>query len=1557
MKSNNLLLFLMIFFSFTGCLNPFPSENEGEYTIQLKDEMNRAQYTIKYNETKKFINSNNNYIYFIESFDNNAILEDENNKKIKDIAYLQNLNSFIIAKHKNESEKESIIYVTSILNDIGLFSLDLSDTFHHKQDLTKSQIGIFRISESQDYILNFDAWEKSFLFYYCKYDFNTTNPKDFFPINRKLFNKLDQGILELKNSSTYIIIMELYRFDTFLKIFELFISPKQINKEILINNNNKLYLKESEEYYNINFTESKFQRILKISKATKNCEIVGNKNEKILDSKNSYYELTEANIKNGIKLKVKKDCLIDILFSSINNTEIIDAYSIENHKLTKPYTIIKQPKIKSIYEFKFYSENKKNLSEFNFGINYQISKNSYFYNWLDLHITFKSSYYDLTLISPYLYQNETEDNEYQIFEIILDQQQLENDIYLTYNPHSYYKFLYEKIDNESSSYIIGNISNLIENYYIYKDIAKKPPEIENLPNYHHKPIDIIKDLNNIPKNNRTHLGLYIDIFNTVKFVRDGHLNMKLNNIENKINLVNTGICLPFEFYIDTININGEIVPKLKMRAYNQCLNVHRDKEMILKFINSHINIAIKSINGTDPFDFIQNFGRIQRYHSRHAQFTENLVMVKHFNILDLPYDLSELIDIEYEFENGDIIKQDYQIVTTSGFTDINQKEFEEFHLSNVNNQTNNILIPNIFESLILYKKKKRLLFAEEFSQNNEIVWNYQTNDGKLKCREDKTNQINFFVQTSFSFSSTENAIDVMIDCANLFYSNNYKIIGIENYNGGGAPILYQFWHQLLQQKTFDRTFRAIIRNEITYDILTKTNIHSTFVNPNTCKYISALNELGEKTDNYGFSEKFGEDIKHNRSGIYEFLERSWRKRIELIRKNNYEKNKQNLKKSTDILIYTDGFCFSSCSGFIRAFQDTGSAIIVGFNGNPKINGTNEFDGSQSSSTFVTFSGQESKNLEKLGYKFGGLTFSESFDESWQTENPIPRDYTVKLVDRRIPIYGPYTDDLYESFISHAKTIFEEFNKKCNKNNKKLVLEDENCQLGSHQKGGHPCGDNEEWNLNECQAYYCDFGYYYDPYKKECLLDNCNQIENDTNFLVNETYINGKEFKVEPNKELIFNFEDDNYYYFFEGTDNIISISDYKDFNLKKSVDFFMLEFSKLDLYDYQIIVNYFKNMLKETNVKVTTIKKVPNISIMSNPYSNTFSSQRYLTNLVQNQQIRSFKSTQDHILYFSSFNKDFNIYFSEYNYDLSPQDIININPQIFNISSNKIIQMKKDQSIVIIYKFPNDLINYYQFAFKKNMDTDINISNNKYLYLTQQNFDYTLHFASNQKIYFKLSKETSDAEIEFLDEKNIKLNKYNIYYLFNNNTNKLSLRLKNNNPALIELLYEYNGFVTLDINKNDHNLDKGIYLLRYQDFEAIKSIKINLESNVGISGFIHSTIGKDNFIGPIPNELNYNKKALVTEFIIPDEKLSDNEAFDILIKVNDNTNLKIELTKENEPNNNGKKEFPVWVIIVILVVGLIITMLIIFVIIRKTKRGKLDEKSIEETKYLLQNNE
>ena len=124
------------------------------------------------------------------------------------------------------------------------------------------------------------------------------------------------------------------------------------------------------------------------------------------------------------------------------------------------------------------------------------------------------------------------------------------------------------------------------------------------------------------------------------------------------------------------------------------------------------------------------------------------------------------------------------------------------------------------------------------------------------------------------------------------------------------------------------------------------------------------------------------------------------------------------KNPTDIIIYTDSFCYSACSGFIKAFQNTGGAIIVGFNGNPKIKGTKEFDGSQSSSSvLLEFSDiEEYHELQNLGYKVIGITYSESFDDSYQNKEkaPIPREYAVDVVDRRVPIYGPYSDDLYEN---------------------------------------------------------------------------------------------------------------------------------------------------------------------------------------------------------------------------------------------------------------------------------------------------------------------------------------------------------------------------------------------------------------------------------------------------------------------------------------------------------------------------------------------------------------
>lgn len=64
--------------------------------------------------------------------------------------------------------------------------------------------------------------------------------------------------------------------------------------------------------------------------------------------------------------------------------------------------------------------------------------------------------------------------------------------------------------------------------------------------------------------------------------------------------------------------------------------------------------------------------------------------------------------------------------------------------------------------------------------------------------------------------------------------------------------------------------------------------------------------MGEDTDDYGVSEEFHEDIKYNRTKVYEFIDKTWRKRLQVIRENNF--NKKKLINPTDIFIYIDAYC-------------------------------------------------------------------------------------------------------------------------------------------------------------------------------------------------------------------------------------------------------------------------------------------------------------------------------------------------------------------------------------------------------------------------------------------------------------------------------------------------------------------------------------------------------------------------------------------------------------------------------------------------------------------------
>ena len=1544
-----LYLVLFIVFFQVNCLKV--EENTTSY--ELVEEMKKRLYIINSNATYKFINSNEKLIYVLEVRDDIEI-KDEKNQTFKYLTSLSKLNDSIIINQKDEIGTEIKVYITSISNNEVDTSQIKGSNFHYSGLIFKNIIHIFHVKENENQIINLNSNENSVLFYYYKYEFNNdVSARDYYPINRELFKRYDGSLLTLEKNSIYIIIAYIYKLDNPVNSIEIYVSPLQVDKNIELEYD-FVYFKASDDIYNITFLATNLTRIFKLSKKT-NESIISLNGAIILNSTNPYYELTEEQMSNGIQLKVEKaDGLIEILFSSKNDSDILDFDSIENHRITKKYTIIKIPKNKYPYFFHISSKNKNKLKNFNFGFMYKITKKDYFYNWLNVNQPYNDDGFDIRWDIPYLYHTETEKDEYQIFELVLDKEQIDNDIYLDYNPTYFSQHLKKQIDEKRAEYIIGNITSILNKFYIYKDIAKIPPKIKNLDNYHHQPIDLIESLRKISIKNRTHFGLYQDIHQTLSSVRDDHLDIRINKIDNITELPSWGFCSPFKLYID----NNEGVVSVKMKSNDFCLELFRNKDKIYKYLEDHANISLKYINRTDPFDFIQNFGKYQRVKNVHAQFTLNLERVSSSRFDIEPYDIPELYNIEYEFENGDIINNNYLLVTFNSFTDLNQKEFEEFFLSLNYNQSNPLLTPDLFQTKKLFMKHKGLLFDET---PNSINWDLQTEDGKLKCKVDHNNKYNVFLQTSFSFSSFDDAVNVMVNCSELFYSNNYSIIGIENKNGGGNALLYEIWHQLIQQKTLDKSYLSLIRNNYSTDYFKNANFYSSYSNIETCKIFGSFEEMGEKTDNYGKSQEFEGEIKHNRTGIYDFLDKNWRKRLDKIRKKNFEN--KNLKNPTDILIYTDSYCFSACSGFIKAFQNTGGAIIVGFNGNPKIEGVDKFDGSQSSSSVNAFKSEEYNELEKLGYHVYGITYSESFDDSYKNNKtfPIPREYSVDLVDRRIPIYEQYSDDLYETFISNAGIIFEEFKNKCNKNNKKLILNDESCELKEYEKGGHPCKDDGTWDMNNCSAYYCDLGFYYDQFLQKCVLDVCTNITNEINIEVNDnTYMETKEFDIEPNSEMVFHLGNDSYYYFFQS--NVTKIfSDYDDRgNILNGTNIYIISYKPRNVFNYEVNVNYFKTIKEPTKIKLTTIEKDPLIEIQSNVYANSLSASTYKTINGKYQIIYILQSDNKHIIYIPTFDKDMKAYYSEYNFDITPQEILDVDTNKLKEFSNKLFYMKESKAYIIILKYPQDVLsNPILFLSKYEIDQDISINSNIFCFLSKQNYDYNLYNPNSKNFYIKLSSQTPDAEIQILDN-NVTLNKNNKYFLLDKNIQKISLKLKNENPALIEILYELFDTQILDSDKKEFPLVNGeYYMLKYKTSDNIESIQVNLESNnTTFLAAIYANIGKENYAGPFPPQLNFSSK-MSSMFLVPNEQLSDDETFNILIRTKNNVTLTVQLNKTKEggeKETDGKEQdgegLPTWALILIIVGGVIILALIIFIIIICVKKDNVDADAIEKGKLL-----
>ena len=1389
----------------------------------------------------------------------------------------------------------------------------------------------FIINTNETSIAFFDSFDFGSIIYISKdiNEFNTQNDK-----------RITGQFVIIEQNVTYYVRIYLINSNLISNLRQYLYPENLLEKSISIKGKELsfLYLKKDKNY-SLDFKENTInKRIIKLSTKTLNSKIIIN-NETELNKTNLYYEL-ENNFKGILKLEIRdNDSFIEFL-SSEENFDIFTNISLTNYEVKKNTNVIIIEKTQKNFELKLYSD-----KPFDFSLSYGLSNNQEFFydnsiNTLSPGQIKGSFIYQHTLYGPYknIILTEKEFISFTVKVKISEGQKL----FIDYRQDSLISpILDEKMEQKDCENIIKYLIEMFD-LYIFTDIAKNPPIIKDIDNYHHRKIDIKKELSNIKTNNRYFYEFYQEVMAIISTLRDYHLNIHANRTPKGIPFNKYEVIIPFDFIIKPDD-NKEF------KVFIQLKEIYKEyDEKIQKNLENCVNIPLKSINDMDPFDFIQTFSKFETAKNKHSQFTLTINnIINRFKLTTSPLNAYDFLYNDYEFENNIYLR----IFSYVYFPKINDIEFNYFFdnyiKSKQKEQMNDFEYPSfeeMKEKYLIYKGiKKEIKFEAE---EEKIKWNitlYNKNDKSkyMKCRVDYENEVNVVVQTSFKFDTNLGTFKI-IQCAKLFHSNNYPIIIIESLNGGGNGHLYMTMHQLFQIRTVDRSYFSYRMTDISKNLKSKINYFNTAAKD--CRRIRSFKDLNEVTDYYNYNN---ESIEHKRSEAidpHEFYNR------ELLRRFREEyKDNKNLKKPTDIIIFSDAFSFSATCGLIKGFQNTGGAIIVGYFGNPKLNGTDMFDGCQSISQVEEIENMDLyKNLEELGIIIEQITTGEAFDDSVYGPNPIPREYAFNPVDYRVDIYSKYSDDNYKDFINYGKKIHEKFNKKnyCNPKNEKLLFHSDNCTIKGkeHAHGGYSCNSNtSRWNTEDCQPYYCDMGYYYNQYEKKCM-EECT-FNDIIHYLISDE-LKDKKFDIEKDKMAFLTFinEESNNYYFYNSSEDIAYG------NIPK------IGFVHMGTY----LFNEEKNLSKNFEIKVTKLTSDAKFS----QYKVDTKKEDFIE-LSTGKDLKFLQLSDDHIFYvYNTFNyKENKIKLAQYNDEIKLDEILEGSDKYFKTYNNEdgfITLPKNEINIILMDYSKKDQIHY--LIAPKNVTENIIITNKNtnFLYL-QENKQYELDFKDNQiNRMIKLSRKTINSTIVIKDE-NIILDSNNIYYKIKDEfKGKIKLEIKNND-ALIEFLFKIDGVNIMDFGKSfNYNTTSKYNMITVsrEYFSKILEFKIkggkNFNFNIffgySIPPYTYYNFANLNQFNPQLNEENIS-------ITIDEIKLMNGEYYCVFFE-NLGDYLSMSFSEKEKEDKDKKREddkeakakgLEIWEIILIIVSSILALIIAIIIIIHcHRKKIKLSDIKIEE---------
>jgi len=628
-----------------------------------------------------------------------------------------------------------------------------------------------------------------------------------------------------------------------------------------------------------------------------------------------------------------------------------------------------------------------------------------------------------------------------------------------------------QIDQKIIDAIITNLE-LIQDIYPYVDVARNPPQNMQRRNPVNYATALATLKNTLAQSNRLASKVFPATMKFISSFHDGHFSMTVFENEVANMLAEVAGVLPF-LWSYAPDDNGVFHVRIAAKMPNYFLDNATQNLMSEKYWDE--SVTVTSIDNQDPLEFLGGFfGEYNEMKSLQGSLALSQLMENSgFWLYNYPSD--------NVFKNHTIRYSDgTQIVFHTGFI-------------NAANTRKRGLDEGIFNPKTFVTLNQEMKVMKELMKQKQEKGKVQTEAPSKAVRDSgilcgATNGFNYVRVETFG-SDPDVFARTVKSCAAYFDNNDYPIAIIFPVNGGGYGVSEAVLFQAFMPNADNRYLAAIRKTDTNYNITMDPEYGYVYsfsdYDGNNC-YDYQYNRIGTFWEE-SVIDNLGNGVTHNRT-----------KKTYIAQKNYLYDTftnamKKNIRKPTDIVVVTDGYCFSACSLFVNNVIRAGSAIVTGMG--PTYPNDTRFVAAQCPSSVISPEGmfEEADDNNKLGLQFT-TTFFETYNISEKKDEIYPGDYDTLRIDKHLGLYEYFSSRDVETseIIKYVKVVHEEFKTKCNPANKRLFMVTDNCTVSDEHAldVGYPCGSNGEWDRSQCKISTCDQGYVVDFENNKCVPNKC-----------------------------------------------------------------------------------------------------------------------------------------------------------------------------------------------------------------------------------------------------------------------------------------------------------------------------------------------------------------------------------------------------------------------------------------------------------------------------------